>query len=297
MLRISFRKNNGLYIIYRGEAIIINDIKKGEFYFIKNLNERIKYIQKKAIGLNYVDIIKNTKIKSNEKILLNKETNKNINNEKELSELNLLLNKIKYNTICRMTKGAIGGLEIVTGINKLKYSLLSNSDFTCVIKIELKNIDDYLSNFLINLIPVFVKFEKNIHERIKNIKLIDETITPSSVKKLKDNKKDKYEKKVEEENDKIYKRKIQKIDDSFQLNYGGFIKNNDFNYNLYQQKLYYKELLKQNKKKISNIEKFLKYLDIEEHSIQKYTEFKNYYFYSRLLFSILEYNSFFHLKV
>jgi CRP-like cAMP-binding protein len=267
-------QNNGLYIIYRGEAIIINDIKKGEFYFIKNLNERIKYIQKKAIGLNYVDIIKNTKIKSNEKILLNKETNKNINNEKELSELNLLLNKIKYNTICRMTKGAIGGLEIVTGINKLKYSLLSNSDFTCVIKIELKNIDDYLSNFLINLIPVFVKFEKNIHERIKNIKLIDETITPSSVKKLKDNKKDKYEKKVEEENDKIYKRKIQKIDDSFQLNYGGFIKNNDFNYNLYQQKLYYKELLKQNKKKISNIEKFLKYLDIEEHSIQKYTEFK-----------------------
>ena len=75
-----------------------------------------------------------------------------------------------------MTKAAIGGLEIVTGINKLKYSLLSNSDFTCVIKIELKNIDDYLSNFLINLIPVFVKFEKNIHERIKNIKLIDETM-------------------------------------------------------------------------------------------------------------------------
>ena len=274
-------KNNGLYLIYRGEAIIINDINKGEFSYLKNYNEKIKYIQKKAIGLNYVDIIKNTNIKSNEKILFEKENNKNnkkvnnINYDIELNDLNLLLDKNKFDIICRMNRGAIGGLEIVTGVNILKYNLISNSDFTCVLKIELRNIDDYLSNFLINLIPVFLKFEKNIHERIKNMKIIDDNITPSSVKKLNKNKKNKFEKKEpEEENDKIYKKNIQKIDNSFQLNYGGFIKNNQFNFNLYQKKEHFKELLKNNKKKIIHYDKFLKYLDLEEKSNLKYSEFK-----------------------
>ena len=270
----SGENNNSLYLIYKGEAIIINDIKKGEFSYLKNFGENIGSIQKKAKGLNYVDIIKNTQIKNNEKILFDKENNKNVNNDIELNDLNLLLNKIKYDIICRMTKGAVGGLEIVTGINKFKYSLLSNSDFTCVIKIELKNMDDYLSNFMINLIPVFVKFEKNIHERIKNMKIIDESITPQSVKKLKKEKKNLVEKKVEEENDKIYKRNIKKIDDSFQLNYGGFIKNNQFNYNLYQKKEHFKDLLKNNKKKILKIEKFLKSLDIEEKMNLKYSAIK-----------------------
>ena len=276
----SGENNNSLYLIYKGEAIIINDIKKGEFSYLKNFGENIGSIQKKAKGLNYVDIIKNTQIKNNEKILFDKENNKNVNNDIELNDLNLLLNKIKYDIICRMTKGAVGGLEIVTGINKFKYSLLSNSDFTCVIKIELKNMDDYLSNFMINLIPVFVKFEKNIHERIKNMKLIDESITPQSVKKLKKEKKNLVEKKVEEENDKIYKRNIKKIDDSFQLNYGGFIKNNQFNYNLYQKKEHFKDLLKNNKKKILKIEKFLKSLDIEEKMNLKYSAIKMQNFFN-----------------
>ena len=276
----SGENNNSLYLIYKGEAIIINDIKKGEFSYLKNFGENIGSIQKKAKGLNYVDIIKNTQVKNNEKILFDKENNKNVNNDIELNDLNLLLNKIKYDIICRMTKGAVGGLEIVTGINKFKYSLLSNSDFTCVIKIELKNMDDYLSNFMINLIPVFVKFEKNIHERIKNMKLIDESITPQSVKKLKKEKKNLVEKKVEEENDKIYKRNIKKIDDSFQLNYGGFIKNNQFNYNLYQKKEHFKDLLKNNKKKILKIEKFLKSLDIEEKMNLKYSAIKMQNFFN-----------------
>ena len=265
--------NNSLYLIFRGEAVIINDIKRGEFSFLKNFNERISYIQKKAIGLNYVEIINNTNIKN--KGLIKKEKENNIHNEKELGELNLLMDKNKYDIICRMTKGGIGGLELVTGINKFKYSLIANSDFTCVIKLELKNIDDYVTEFLINLIPLFVKMEKNIHERIKNMKLIDDNITPSSVKKLK---KDKnyfyYDKKEGEENDKIYKRNIQKIDDSFQLNYGGFIKNNKFNFNLYKKKEHLKDLLKQNKKRIFEIEKFLKLLGEEEKLNLKFVEFK-----------------------
>ena len=268
--------NNSLYLIYRGEAIIINDINQGEFSYLKNFNERIGYMQKKALGLNYIEIIKNTNTKSTEKKLYDKEYNiKNIDNERELDDLNLLMNKMKYDIVCRMTKGCIGGLEIVTGVNQFKYSLIANSDFTCVLKLELKNIDDYLTDFLINLIPLYVEFEKNIHERIKNFKLIDENITPSSVKKLKKNKNKFFDEEKEgEENDKIYKKKIQKIDDSFQLNYGGFIKNNNYNYNLYQKKEHYKELLKNNKKKILQIEKFLKYVDSEEKLNLKFTEFK-----------------------
>ena len=272
----SGENNNSLYLIYRGEAIIINDINQGEFSFLKNFNERIRYIQKKALGLNYVEIIKNTNIKNTGKILYDKEYNtKSIDSDKELNDLNLLMNKMKYDIVCRMTKGSIGGLEIVTGVNQFKYSLIANSDFTCVLKLELKNIDDYLTNFLINLIPLYVEFEKHIHERIENFKLIDENITPSSVKKLKKNKNNFFDEEKEgEENDKIYKKKIQKIDDSFQLNYGGFIKNNEYNYKLYQKKEHYKELLKNNKKKISQIEKFLKYLDSEEKLNLKFTEFK-----------------------
>ena len=243
---------------------------------MKNVNERIRYIQKKALGLNYVEIIKNTNIKNTGKILYDKEYNtKSIDSDKELNDLNLLMNKMKYDIVCRMTKGSIGGLEIVTGVNQFKYSLIANSDFTCVLKLELKNIDDYLTNFLINLIPLYVEFEKHIHEMIENFKLIDENITPSSVKKLKKNKNNFFDEEKEgEENDKIYKKKIQKIDDSFQLNYGGFIKNNEYNYKLYQKKEHYKELLKNNKKKISQIEKFLKYLDSEEKLNLKFTEFK-----------------------
>ena len=272
----SGENNNSLYLIYRGEAIIINDINQGEFSYLKNFNERIGYMQKKALGLNYIEIIKNTNTKSTEKKLYDKEYNiKNIDNERELDDLNLLMNKMKYDIVCQMTKGSIGGLEIVTGVNQFKYSLIANSDFTCVLKLELKNIDDYLTDFLINLIPLYVEFEKNIHERIKNFKLIDENITPSSVKKLKKNKNKFFDEEKEgEENDKIYKKKIQKIDDSFQLNYGGFIKNNNYNYNLYQKKEHYKELLKNNKKKILQIEQFLKYLDSEEKLNLKFTEFK-----------------------
>ena len=269
-------KNINLYLIYKGETVIINDIKKGEFFNFKNFNEKIRHIQKRAIGLDYVNMINNTNIKNDDKYLYDKKYNKkDINNDEELDDLNYLMDKNKYDVINRMTKGGVGGLEIVTGSNCFKYSLISNSDFTCVLKLELKNIDEYLTGFLINLIPLFVNFEKNIHERIKNFRLIDENITPSSVKKIKKSRNELiFEKKNEEENDKIYKKNIQKIDDSFQLNYGGFIKNNGFNFDLFQKKEHFKELLKKNKKKIFEIQKYLKYLDEEEKLNLKYTEFK-----------------------
>ena len=255
--------NISLYIIYCGEAILIKNIKKGEFSYITKFNESIKYIIKKASKLNYCEIINNFPI--------NKEEEKNNEINLELS-----LNRIRYNIIGKMTKNSIGGLEITTGIKKLRYSLISNSDFTCVLKVDLKSIDDYLKTLMLNLLPMFIKLEKLINKQINNLKLIDETILPNSCKKLKKNFSDpNYVKDdEEEETDKFYKRHIQKIQDNFQLNKGGFIKNNEYNFNLYQQKIYFEKMLIRNHKKNYEIKKFLKQLEQEEKSNLKYTEFK-----------------------
>lgn len=253
-------ENICLYIIYKGQANLIKNIKEGEFSYITKYNEPIKNIQKKAKLISYSDTIK--------------EDNKDDEEKSKELKLELLLNKIKYQIVGKLVKGSLGGLELTTGITKLKYSLISNSEFTCVLKLDLKNINEYLTIFMLNLLPLFIKLEKNINERIKNIKLIDENILPFSCKKFKKNNKNKFEKEEEEENDKVYRKLIQKINDNFQLNHGGFIKMNDYNFNLYQQKLHFKDLLKNNKKKIEKISKILKKLDKEERSKLRYTEFK-----------------------
>jgi len=253
-------ENIFLYIIYKGQANLIKNINEGEFSYITKFNEPIKNIQKKAKLIRYSDTVKEDNKDDEERI-------------KEL-KLELLLNKIKYQIVGKLVKGSLGGLELTTGITKLKYSLISNSEFTCVLKLDLKNINEYLTIFMLNLLPLFIKLEKNINERIKNIKLIDENILPFSCKKFKKNNKNKFEKEEEEENDKVYRKLIQKINDNFQLNHGGFIKMNDYNFSLYQQKLHFKDLLKNNKKKIEKISKILKKLDKEERSKLRYTEFK-----------------------
>ena len=254
-------ENICLYIIYNGQANLIKNIKEGEFSYITKYNEPIKNIQKKAKFISYSDTIK--------------EDNKNDEEKSKASKLELLLNKTRYQIVGKLVKGSIGGLELTTGITKLKYSLVSNSEFSCVLKLDLKHINEYLTSFMLNLLPLFINLEKSINERIKNIKLIDENILPFSCKKFKkNNNNNKFDKEEEEENDKVYRKLIQKINDNFQLNHGGFIKMNDYNFSLYQQKLHFKELLKNNRKKIDKIDKILKKLDKEERSKLKYTEFK-----------------------
>ena len=251
-----------LYIIYCGEANLIKNINEGEFSYITKFNESTNYIIKKASRMNYSSIINNIKnIKEEEK-----------NNE--IKKLDILLNRNEYNIVGNLTKGSIGGLEITTGIRQLKYSLISSSDFTCILKVDLRNIDDYLNLLMLNLLPIFIKLEKNINKRINNIKLIDDSILPLSCKRLKKNKSTPFFEKEEEENDKVYKRHIQKINDNFQLNKGGFIKMNDYNFNLYQQKNYFEDKLKKNKKKNYIINKILRSLEKEEKLNLKYTEFK-----------------------
>ena len=252
-----------LYIIFIGEANLIKDINEEEFSYLIKYNESIKNIQRKANNINYSEMINSVQ--------------KNIKEEEksdEMIKLDILLNKTKYSIVGNLVKGSIGGLEITTGIRKLKYSLISNSEFTCVLKVDLRTIDDYLNMLMIRLLPIFIESEKNIHERIKNIKLVDENILPSSCRKLKKNNEKIKIEKEEEENDKVYKRHIQKINDNFQLNKGGFIQMNEYNLNLHKKRNYFKLMLKKNKKNHIQINNLLKNLTKEEKMILKYTKFK-----------------------
>ena len=161
--------------------------------------------------------------------------------------LELLLEKDNLKNILTLSKGSIGGLEICTGITKFKYSLISNSEFTSCFKIDLRKLDgEHLTDLMVNLLPLFIEYERKIHYQIKKLKFIDSNLLPESCQKYnKKNNKESYFFK-EEENDDKYKKRIQKIDRMFDTNEGGFIKMNNYNMNLQKKKNELKDLIKEN---------------------------------------------------
>ena len=165
-------------------------------------------------------------------------------------KLDLLLEKTNLKNILSLSKGSIGGLEVCTGITKFKYSLISNSEFTSCFKIDLRKLDgEHLTELMINLLPLFIEYERKIHYQIKRIKFIDSNLYPESCQKYaKKNSKENYFFK-DEENDDKYKRRIQKIDRMFDTNEGGFIKMNNYNMNLQKRKNELKDLIKENSRK------------------------------------------------
>ena len=86
--------------------------------------------------------------------------------------------KSEYKTLAILGKGSAAGLEMSTGIVNKKYTLVANSDYTIIIKIELKYIKENLRHFMINLLPSFIQSEKDIHSRIKKMKHIENYIIP-----------------------------------------------------------------------------------------------------------------------
>ena len=79
----------------------------------------------------------------------------------------------------------MGGLEICTGITKFKYSLISNSDFTSVFKIDLRQLDgEHVTELMLNLLPMFIDLERKIHKQIKKLKYIDSNLIPEKCQKF-----------------------------------------------------------------------------------------------------------------
>ena len=216
----------------------------------------------------------------------NDDNNSNFNNNEDSNEnelekssdslkLDLLLERKTYQNIINLDKGSIGGLEICTGITKFKYSLISNSDFTSVFKIDLRQLDgEHLTEFMLNLLPLFIEFERKIHLHIKKLKYIDCNLLPESCQKYSRKKNTDNFFFKDEENDKIYIKNIQKIDNMFQFNEGGFIKMNDYNLRLHKKKNGLKELLKENMRKDKKTALFLNSYVNEQNSKLKFRGMK-----------------------
>ena len=250
-------ENRHLYIIYNGEANLIKNISKGEEHSIISSSNDISIdkIQKKAKKLNYKEIFKKPTL-----------------NRQNSLELELQLNKNNYSVISTLAKGSMAGLEIATGVTNFKYSLISNSNFTSVYKINLKSLDEHLKEFMLNILPLFIELEEKIHIQIDKIKYIDNSIIPYSCQKFKNNNKfNNFSNPIDiAENDKVFVNQIKKIEKKFDINEGGFIKMTKYNYNLHKQRNILKEQLKENHINDKKIDSFVKKYEESNRSNLKY---------------------------
>ena len=191
--------------------------------------------------------------------------------------LDLLLDRHVYHDIAILGKGGIGGLELTTGVLQYKYTMISNSDYTTIFQLELKVVLDHLKELMLNLLPLFFKNEKEIHSRIKQIKYIDNNIIPLNCQKFKLNNKTNNRNSFLPnllENNGIFIKEIQKINQKFDTNEGGFIKMNEFNINLNNQKNLLKEQLKDNKRKDIQVHCLIQEYDEKEKNKLKYSGVK-----------------------
>ena len=226
-------ENTNIYLVYKGETKLVKKIKNGEFTYIENLNDNIYKIQEKAKNLNYKNLISD---EISEKKLENEESKNNNNTP------NILIENSEYKTLAILGKGNIGGLEISTGIKNKKYTMIANHDYTTIIQIELYFIKDNIKKFLLNLLPLFIQSEKDIHSRFKQIRKIENKMQTN----YKNNNIDNLSLL---NNNKYYINEIQKINKKLDINEGGFIIVNDFNIKLNNSKNKLKEqLIRSNKK-------------------------------------------------
>ena len=252
-------ENTNIYLIYKGETKLVKKIENGEFNYVENLNDNILKIQEKAKNLNYKKLITNEVIEKNiesEKAKINNNTKKS------------LMENSEYKTLAILGKGNVGGLEISTGIKNKKYTMIANCDYTTIIKIELIYIKDNINRFLINLLPLFIKLEKEIHSRFKRIIKMSNIIQSNNSLKNKDI--DNFDLL---DNNKEYINEIKKINKKFDVNEGGFIKMNNLNINLNVSKNKLKEQLMKSNKKFLEINKLVNNYNIGKEYI-KYKEVK-----------------------
>ena len=120
--------------------------------------------------------------------------------------------------------------------------MIVNHDYTTIIQIELYFIKDNINKFLLNLLPLFIQSEKDIHSRFKQIRKIENKMQTN----YKNNNIDNLSLL---NNNKYYINEIQKINKKLDINEGGFIIVNDFNIKLNNSKNKLKEqLIRSNKK-------------------------------------------------
>jgi CRP-like cAMP-binding protein len=293
--------NSYLYMINSGEANLVQKFSRGEYSFLLKYQYSDEYIKNMAKRIDYKGVVKSAYQKIfnihpnpreyyeyntiNDRSDSNREKrggNSHRSNAKrdstetnsESLKLDLILERPNYQVVSNLEKGSLGGLEICTGITKFKYSLITNSDFVSVFKIDLNQLDgEHLTEFMLNLLPSFIKLEKRIRLQVKKMKYIDSNVLPDNCQKFKNKGNSATCFYRDEENDSVYKRNIVKIDNMFQFNEGGFIKMNDFNMKLCRKKHELKELLKENIRKDNKTDLFLRKYVNEQNSKLKFKGF------------------------
>ena len=265
-------ENYYLYVINDGEANLVKNLEENQYSYINKFGESMELIQERARKIHYLDIVRQNKDPITYNLGEEKKLWKNQKTVLNETKLDILLNKNKYYIVETLSKGSIGGLEITTGNTKTKYSLIANSNFTSVFKIDLRFFEIHLKELMIKLLPFFVKLERQIYLRIKKMKIANKKLIPETYKIMKENKTKLYPN--EEEDNETYKSHIQKINDNFDLNEGGFIKNNEYNKNLQIQRNIFKEKIKENVTNRNKILNILKNLSKEEQIKLKFNEFK-----------------------
>ena len=275
--------NKTIFLIYTGEVKLIKNVKNGEFYLLDKFNESIINLQKKAKNVDYLELVKNNDDKddthkNNTNYIYNKKYLKQRNNSKEKKipiTIDLMQDKSIYQDLIILGRGRLCGLEVTTGILKAKYSMIANSDYTTLFQIQLINFEERLKELMVNLLPEFIKLEKEIHSRIKNIKYIDNKIVPLNCQKFKIDKRKKKNLVLNPlENNEVFFKEIKKINDKFDVNEGGFIKMNEFNLKLNNQKNLLKEQLIDNKRKDLKVDCYIKKSEDIENSKLRYTGVK-----------------------
>ena len=275
--------NKTIFLIYTGEVKLIKNVKNGEFYLLDKFNESIINLQKKAKNVDYLELVKNNDDKddthkNNTNYIYNKKYLKQRNNSKEKKipiTIDLMQDKSIYQDLIILGRGRLGGLEATTGILKAKYSMIANSDYTTLFQIQLINFEERLKELMVNLLPEFIKLEKEIHSRIKHIKYIDNKIVPLNCQKFKIDKRKKKNLVLNPlENNEVFFKEIKKINDKFDVNEGGFIKMNEFNLKLNNQKNLLKEQLIDNKRKDLKVDCYIKKSEDIENSKLRYTGVK-----------------------
>lgn len=244
-----------LYLIYKGEISILKDIGKGEdiSFISKDDSVTIESMQKKANRINYKSIIQKNIIKDEE--------------SKNNLRLEISLDKNKFNVMTNLAKGSFIGLENTTGINFFKYTYACASDFGMILEINIENLDEHLKELMINLMPFFFELEEKILQQTNKINFLNYNL-PISVQQFKTrNKILKCSKYIEslkiEENEKTFLRQINKINNKFEINPAGFIKMNEKNMKLQEQKNILVDKLRDNYYKSKNFDLFIK--DFNKH--------------------------------
>jgi CRP-like cAMP-binding protein len=143
-----------LYVVYQGECFLKRDIT-------------LPYIfDKHKINYNHIKELNKDSIKD-DKINNNYNDNPSIHNENPQN-----INLKNFHNILKLHKGGIAGLETAAGIPKLNHTLVTATDFTVVLKIDINDFNEFKTEVCNFLISIYIEKEIIIENYVKSHRVV-----------------------------------------------------------------------------------------------------------------------------